>query len=337
MLSKDSVIILGDLSLEPSSYTAERSERAMPGTAAIEQVLTLTQPPAPLEVAVPEDERDYGPDPVAEYALRFDAPRTFSCKEMNEALSKIEWPSHLERPDYYVVTPSGQTTFLVSLYGPSEGVALIPAWGLRDLHPAECIAASAKKLTKLLSERPFGFKATSKISVADIEAQVDRAAEIQAVAPERVECLVYLEKAEDKLDGKRVWNLLHSMGFNWGDMDCFQWADETGQTDYLIWVEVYDGRYGYAIPEYIAGGSQNFGAVSFSFNPSRTPSPVHVLGEMLKAVAFFQQETGSKVAARIDGEVVDGAEELFSAVQAVVDRLAALGVTPGSDSVCRLR
>jgi hypothetical protein len=337
MLSKDNVIIVGDLSLEPSSYTSERSERAMPGTAAIKQVLTLIQPPAPPENPVPEDDRDYGPDPVAEYVLRFDAPSTFSCSEMSEALRTIKWPTPLERPCYYVVTPSGQTTYLMSIDAPTEGVAIVAGWSLRDLDPAEFIAASAEKLARWLSKRRFGFKAASEISLADIETQVDRAAEIQVVAPERVECLVYLDKTEDMLDGKRVWNLLHSMGFKWGDMDCFQWADETGQSDYLIWVEVYDNQYGYAIPEYIADGRQNFAAVSFSFNPSRTPSPLHVLGEMLKAVAFFQKETGSRVAARIDGEVVDGAEQLVEAVQTLVDGLAALGVDPGSSSVCRLR
>lgn len=216
-------------------------------------------------------------------------------------------------------------------------MALIAAWSFRKIVPPECIAASAEKLSKLLSRRKLGFKATSEVSIADIEAQIDRAIAIQLLAPERVECLVYLEKSEGMLDGKRVWNLLHSMGFNWGDMDCFQWADETGQTDYLIWVEVYDNQYGYAIPEHISRGSQNFGAVSFSFDPSRTPSPLHVLGEMLKAVAFFQKETGSRAAARIDGEVVDGAEQLIEAVQTIVDGLEALGVAPGSDSVCRLR
>lgn len=107
MLSKDSVIILGDLSLEPSSYTAERSERAMPGTAVIEQVLTLKQPPAPPENPIPVDDRDYGPDPVAEYALRFDAPDIFSCKEIDEVLSKIKWPTYLERPDYYASLRQG--------------------------------------------------------------------------------------------------------------------------------------------------------------------------------------------------------------------------------------
>lgn len=175
------------------------------------------------------------------------------------------------------------------------------------------------------------------ISLTDIRSQLDLAGKIIDLAPRRVECVVYRDDPDDMLDGKRVWNLLHSMGFKWGDMDCFQWADETGQTDYLIWVEVHDGVYGYAIPEHIAYGSQNFGAVFFSFDPSRTPSPIHVLGEMLRAVAFFQKETGSRVAARIDGEVVDGAEQLIEAVKAIVDGLEALGVAPGSDSVCRLR
>jgi hypothetical protein len=337
MLSKDNVIIVGDLSLEPSSYTSERSERAMPGTAAIKQVLTLIQPPAPPENPVPEDDRDYGPDPVAEYVLRFDAARTFACGDIAEALRTIKWPTHLDRPSYYVVTPTGQTTFLLCKDGPDKGVALIASWNLQDLDPAEIIAASAEKLSKWLAKRKPSFKPASAISVSDIQSQLDQAEKIIDLASERVECLVYLEKTEDMLDGKRVWNLLHSMGFNWGDMDCFQWADETGQTDYLIWVEVYDNQYGYAIPEYIADGRQDFAAVSFSFNPSRTPSPLHVLGEMLKAVAFFQKETGSRVAARIDGEVVDGAEQLIEAVQTLSDGLEALGVAPGSDSVCRLR
>ena len=327
-------IQIGDYVLQPSSYTELRAEAAMPGTAAIRRELELIQPPPPEVAPVPEAERDYGPDPIAEYSLRFDARATFTCADLASALHKIRWPRHLDRPSYYVATPGGHITYLQSSDAPTEGVALIAAWRLGDMIMPEIIAASADKLSAWLAKRGFSSAAAS---IPEIEALQEMAGEIIDITPENVECICYLAENAAPLDGKLVWNVLHSMGFRWGDMDCFQWEDETGQTDYLVWAEVHDGRYGYAIPEYIAAGSQNFHAVSFSFRPCRSPAPVHVLGEMLRAAGFFQKQTGCLVAARIDGEIVDGAEDLFHAVSAIEAKLKALGVKPGSGSVCRLR
>lgn len=331
-------IMPGDIRLVPSSETNARANAALPGTAKLEPLLTLVPPPVdPDLVYLPsdEDDRDYAPDPVAEWSVTFDAAQPFDCADLATALH--EGHAEFGRPTYHVVTPEGRTTFLTSSDAPSQGVALIPAWALGEWsNPnAKAIVAGAKALAGMLATRPEGFS-TPEISAKALAAQMSRVDEIAALSPQRVTIVASHPDDGQFWDGREVWDLLHRIGLRWGDMDCFQWNDPTHQTDHLIWVEVDDADLGYALPERIAAGAQHFRSISFSFEILRTPSPLHVLHQMERMAVTCQKALGSTLSAYLDDKPVDDSDELKQGVERVVARLAEMGLTPGGSSLCRL-
>jgi hypothetical protein len=327
-----------DLELRPSSYSDARAEEAIPGTSEIPPLMELHAPPVDPDLVIPdfEDEtRDYGPDPFAEVTARFTAAQAFDVKALQEHLYG-GFEKTVLTPQYYVVTPEGQTTFMISSDAPAKGVELLASWSfykIDELSPKSVIAA-ASKLAKHLEGRPENFSAVP-LDQKSVEAQFDNASKVAAMAPERVEFVAYYDNG-DFFNGLSVWKILHAIGFRWGDMDCFQWADPTGMTDYLIWVEADDTQLGYVLPEEVAAGNQNFQTVSFSLNLLRTPQPEHVLEELFAAVSCFQEQTNCAVAGYVDTDPASN-DQVVEATKGTVTKLAAMGLKPGSSAVCQIR
>ncbi len=91
-------------------------------------MLELVPPAIDLDLVTPGpngEDRDYGPDPVAEFALTIPAKKIFDVQALNAAMTE----SLGNRPGFisYVTTPDGRTTHMVSSDAPSEAVTLIPA------------------------------------------------------------------------------------------------------------------------------------------------------------------------------------------------------------------
>ncbi|MCG7518871.1 hypothetical protein [Ruegeria sp. Ofav3-42] len=330
-------IQIGDLELIPSSQTVARAETALPGTENLEPIIRLAPPPVDSDLvglSDPDAMQDYTPSPVAEWSLTFEANQRFDCAELAQILHARH--DEFSRPMHHVRTPEGQITYLSSSDTPPHGIALIPAWSLGEwANPdKEKIFVGAQALAKALTELPDGFQATD-ISFDLLEKQVDQVSQLTAIKPRTV--IVVAHHPEGGFwKGREIWALLHQLGLKWGDMDCFQWADPTNQTDYLIWVEVDDGDLGYALPERIAAGEQNFRAIKFSFDILRSPAPEHVLSQLVVITAAYQKALSCNLKAFLDDDPVASPEELRQGVESAVQHLKSLGLKPGSDDVCRL-
>lgn len=327
----------GDIALVPSSQTDARANAAMPGTADLAPLLRPVPPPVDpdlLRQLSPDGPFDYGPDPVAEWSLTFEAEQPFDTAALAQQLYAD--PLTYARPMHHIRAPDGQITYLASSDAPPTGVALIPAWGLAGHNEPDRakILAGARALAETLAARPEGF-AQPEISAKALQAQMDRAAEVVAITPRQV--LIAADHPEDQYwDGRKIWNLLHQLGLRWGDMDCFQWVDPTQQTDYLIWVEVEDDNLGYALPERIAAGQQHFRSIRFSFDILRTPSPAHVLDQLEQMAVICQQTLNCDLSAFLDQDPVADSVALRDGLARAEAALAALGLKPGGSSVCRL-
>lgn len=327
-------IEIGDLRLVTATETNARAEAALPGTSALKPLLILEPPPIAAEFAEPAPEPDYGPSPVAEWSLTFEADTPFDCAALADRLYAAH--QRYARPSHHVRTPEGHVTFLVSSDAPPQGIALIPAWSMWEGAKPDAaeIISGAMALAAALAREPYGFKAP-KISIQSLRKQMKQAAQVVAITPQNVDILAI--HPEDKFwNGRDIWNLLHRLGLRWGDMDCFQWNDPTHQSDYLIWVEVDDGDLGYALPERIAAGSQHFRALRFSFNILRSPAPLHVLEQLERIVSACHHHLDCRVGVYLDEEPVCGPEDVREGVKKVEAALAALDLKPGSSSVCQL-
>jgi hypothetical protein len=337
-MSDEKKIGFGDMYLAPASHTRGRVDAAMPGTNDIALILKLELPPIDPELVsynVDDDERDYGPDPIAEFSLTADAKGVFAPVAIGGALTP-DLRRDFATPTFYVRTPAGRATFMQSADAPSQAVAVIAGWRLDDQSDVDRVAAGAEKLGNWLMSRDEGFPSW-RIDRSEIAARHERARRILSVGPDHVSVVVWPKRENDRFDGKKVWRTLHSMGLQWGDGDQFHWNDSTGQTDYLFSAEVDDGELGYALPERISVGQQHFDVIRFGFTVPRTPFPLHVLGQMISAAQATALELDGQIAPCIDGVVVSRTEELALVVQKAVDELASLGVKPGSSSVCILR
>jgi len=331
---------LDDLYVATESESRTRSEAAMPGTATIPRLLTLVPPPIDPELrrSFDDDEqRDYGPDPIAEYALTIPARGVFSIAQLNSAITP-DLMRYFALPVLYVRTPEGRVTYMVASDGPKQATAIIGGWSLakddRDL--VQNISAGAQGLAGWLATRPEGFAAVEP-DMTEIAVRHQAARHIIDIGPNDVAIVALPKQSGQSFDGRKLWRTLHALDLRWGDCDQFQWRDPTDQTDYLFWAEVDDGRLGYALPEEIAAGRQHFLSVCFTFDIARTPHGAHVLKEMARAAEAFAKELDCHLTFVIDGEPEHGLQALEVAVREVAEELRACGVKPGSSPVCMLR
>jgi len=331
---------LDDLYLATKSESVARSETALPGTASIPQLLALVPPPIDPELRPPDSDdspRDYGPNPIAEYALTIPARTVFSVAQLGSAITP-ELRRYFALPTLYVRTPEGHVTYMVSSEAPKQATQIIAGWrlGAEDKDLVQNIAVGAQGLTGWLATRPEGF-AVVEPNLAEIAARHRAARRIIEIEPNDVSIMALPRQSNQRFDGKKVWRTLHALGLRWGDLDQFQWSDPTDQTDYLFWAEVDDGQFGYALPEEIAAGRQHFLSVCFTFNIPRTPHGVHVLKEMARVADAFARELDCQLIFEIDRTPALGLRALEAAVRGVTEKLRACGVKPGSSSVCMLR
>jgi len=76
---------VGDLRVTGASQSKARSEAAMPGTESIHPLLTLVPPPVDedlLRLSADDGQRDYSPDPIAEYAIAMSARAVFPVAQL---------------------------------------------------------------------------------------------------------------------------------------------------------------------------------------------------------------------------------------------------------------
>jgi hypothetical protein len=327
---------LANVYVGTETESRQRAEAAMPGTASIMPLLTLEPPPANPDTQS-KSVRDFGPDPIAEYALAYQARATFSVPLLASDITP-DLRRYFVLPTLYVRTPEGRITYMVSADAPQRATGVVAGWSLRkdDKTLVNNIHTGALGLARWLATRPEGFAATEPAMDA-ITAQHGLARRIIEIRPSEVAILALPKQRGQRFDGKQMWRTLHALGLLWGDLDQFQWHDPTDQTDHLFWAEVDDGRLGYALPEEIASGRQHFIKVRFVFDIARAPHPAHVLGQMIRAAEAFAKELECNLMASADGRSVDGHEALAAVVSEVEGKLRACGVKPGSGSVLRLR
>jgi hypothetical protein len=327
----------GQYYIAPRNESETRAEAALPGTADIPTMLELVPPP--INPALAPDHRpnrDYAPDPIANYTVEWPAAKPFRRDSFRAAL-----PVPMVRfgcPSMYARLPSGRVTFLSSSsdgeFEP-EATAIIAAWDFSsEATTASSIGTCVAAMSAWMATRPESFGAAEPDNIK-LQQRWDHAQAIIAVRPQHVAILAKPRHAA--FDGRTVWRTLHSTGITWGDMDQFQWADPTNQSDYLFWAEVDDGDIGYALPEKIADGTQHFHRVRFIFEVARSPAPQHVLGQMRRAAEAFAAAMGCELIFSIDHVQVVGMADLEAAVAECILGLEKLRVSPGSTSVCQLR
>jgi cell division protein ZipA len=136
------------------------------------------------------------------------------------------------------------------------------------------------------------------------------------------------------LPGTLVWDVMYSLGLQWGDMDLFHWKNESdfGEGElFSVWTSTDPG---YFLPELIAAGKVMTKDLVLSFSVPRSPAPAEVFDEMIKAAKYAQSRLGGAILGDEDRPFVkDGVNR---SIEDVVRRLVEAGFPPGEESTLRL-
>src|SRR5262249_31903589 len=152
--------------------------------------------------------RDYGPDPIAEYALAMPARAVFPIGQLRSAITP-ELRRYFALPTLYVRTPEGQVTYMIAADAPKQATEIIPGWhlGTNDKELVQNIGVGAQGLAGWLATRPEGF-AVVKPDTAEIAARYQRARRIIEIEPNDVAIVALPKQSGQRFDGKKVWYTL---------------------------------------------------------------------------------------------------------------------------------
>jgi cell division protein ZipA len=110
------------------------------------------------------------------------------------------------------------------------------------------------------------------------------------------DAVLLLQADEDRrFDGRKIWDVMYSLGLKWGNMDLFHWNNPSDFGDgelFSVWTSTDPG---YFLPELIAAGKVMTNDLVFSFSVPRSPAPAEVFDEMIKASRYAQSRLGGTI------------------------------------------
>ncbi|MGV6831403.1 MAG: cell division protein ZipA C-terminal FtsZ-binding domain-containing protein [bacterium] len=102
-------------------------------------------------------------------------------------------------------------------------------------------------------------------------------------------------KADQKFEGKDIWDVMMSVGLRWGDMDLFHWDNELdvgGDFVFSVWTSTSPG---YFFPEEIAKGNVQTDDLIFGFSIPRSVDPEQIFNIMHNVTKYAQKRLGGKL------------------------------------------
>jgi cell division protein ZipA len=131
-------------------------------------------------------------------------------------------------------------------------------------------------------------------------------------------------------DGRKIWDVMMSLGLEWGDMDIFHWTNPSGSGDdsfFSVWTSTPPG---YFLPEQIAADRVKTADLVFGFSIPRCAASQSVFSSMAKAADYAKQRLGGELLDR-DRHSLDVAGQQKE-ISAIEERLKVAGFQPGLQS-----
>jgi cell division protein ZipA len=293
--------------------------------------------PIPVQKAA-EPPRDYQPSLAAEWVV--DAELSDPAQLAARAVAELFPPRHLPGLTVHGLdAAAGRWSYLVSANGPERVRALRFAWpycGPAWRQRREVVPAPVFEARITLIENELRRLGTARVW-ADVDPDAAHARSERLVAVgERRDSRIVLRLAAPagaSFAGRQVWDVMLSLGLEWGDMDCFHWQNSSGRGDdayFSVETSTGSGRF---LPEEIAAGLVHVEDLEFTYSLPRSADPIAVYGRMWTAVEYARTRLGGAVTAA-DGRPADRERET-NAIASSAAELDALGFLPGSDEALR--
>lgn len=107
--------------------------------------------------------------------------------------------------------------------------------------------------------------------------------------------VVVLDSQRKHFSGDKVWDVMSSLGIEWGDMDIFHLKNHNFDGDQDLFSVWSSSGYGCFFPEDIENRNVKVKDLIFGFTISRTYYPSDVFKAMMKAVEYAQKRLGGVI------------------------------------------
>jgi hypothetical protein len=323
-----------DLIPHPRSETDARVLRVFDAAAPKQSIVVVEKPDL-------GDEERYIPAPPLYFVIDLHPPGPVSRKELFEVFTqawfkKAGFPKLCGRDVargevFFVGTPASET-FLASRgvsKNPTYDTCYLATPSLEDGAPRE--PEDFALLLEAVRAATPSWKPSARVS--------PKAAAIDAVSIARVaedlggELRLVLEAPKEGFLGRSVWNLMHSIGLRWGDLDVFNWETEAEWSDAaLFWVGT-STEPGYFLPEEIAE-DKRYADLTFAMGVGSKPQPEAIAKAMIAFAGVVKEKLGGTLRTS-RGEELDASAFVRAVVRLHAD-LEARGFPPGAPHTVEL-
>ena len=335
--SEDPNISVGDLHV--TTETESRQRASVLPTSGSEDASVMLGEIAVSGCEEREAPLEYLPDATTEWIVHANLGAALGASDVASRFGK-EWRERFGGLMIYGRdAATGRWTFLVSSDGPEAVDALQFAWayyaswaddGVTDIEMYRARVSAVGDGLREITGRSV--EVGVKVSPADAH----RRSEHLSTVHERYDRTVAVRLAAPKgshYDGRAIWDVLLSLGLEWGDMDLFHWRNSSGCGDdsfFSVWTSTPPG---YFLPESIAAGDVMVEDLVFGYSIPRSADPVAVFDSMIRAVEYAQRRLAGEITAEDGGPLDRGATR--KAVAGIASELESLGFAPGSGNALR--
>jgi cell division protein ZipA len=284
----------------PAGTSKARAAKVLPTVGSEDARGMLLVPSLIPDPVVPEAERDYGPDEQLEWVIDIRCGDEIVTTAQIDSAFGRQWSTDSGGVTFYGCSPSEKRwTYLHAGGVPTTWMTVAVSKELVDNHSDDEGGAQSED-----SLRHFLRSVESRASVlpkAHVSAR-GSAAEAASRAhgyfaawkSANRDVIVVLKAPEGKLfNGKDVWDVMYSLGLEWGDMDLFHWQNDPENRDWQVGDDHFFSvgtttEPGYFLPEEIAADQVHVSDLIFGFSIPRCGAPREVFEQMSKAARYAQ-------------------------------------------------
>jgi len=288
-----------ELEISTSTQSNERADKvlSLEGKEDVSSLLEIKN--ANLENDGEETEKEYFANQTYDWIITIEANKNdnFERTELDNLFSN-EWRKSVNYPTIYCIPKNSNnwTYFQAGDNNENQFKKIALSWKLYDATEEPPLVFNDELLEDINEKVNTQIK---KIKFKSVEYNYttneasNKSNSLAKFIQENNQWSIIVLKADKKFKGKKIWDVMMSIGLKWGDMDLFHWnnSDLNIGDDYFlsVWTSTQPG---YFLPEEIAKGNVKTNDLIFGFSIPRSLSPNEVFEVMLKISEYAQNRLG---------------------------------------------
>lgn len=269
--------------------------------------------------------------PMTTYRLQVTAPngQPFELKKVRGSLTKSWFESHRHPTVRVPSQQPNQGAYVNDAEAAATFAFILFEWDLADLLAEKTSPFTAELLEDYVREvkKLFGPAAEYLISSSpeDAATQASKLRRLQEDC-DREAIIVLAAPKGGPFEGKKIWDVMYSLGLGWGDFDLFNWVDDDGYSLFSVSTSLEPG---YFLPEAIVANEVLVEDLVFSFTIPGTYDARAVFEAMLAAAEYSKNRLGGRLVDE-KGKELDS-QKIRAEIARIDQRLAEAGLA-GADA-----